>query len=64
MEKEKDIRAEIIAEDIMKLADSLDSYDDLRHAWLTIKFGLDYLSAKDSMYDNKRRFNAQKEKGN
>ena len=64
MEKEKDIRAEIIAEDIMKLADNLDSYDDLRHAWLTIKFGLDYLSAKDSMYDNKRRFNAQKEKGN
>ena len=26
-----------------------------------IKFGLDYLSAKDTMYDNKRRFNASKE---
>ena len=61
MKEEKDMRAEVIAEDIMSLADNLDNYEELRRAWLTIKFGLDYLSAKDTMYDNKRRFNASKE---
>tara|TARA_B100001094_G_scaffold267141_1_gene270316 strand:+ start:2384 stop:2578 length:195 start_codon:yes stop_codon:yes gene_type:complete len=64
MKEERDIRAEIIAEEIMGLANDLDNYEDLRHAWLTIKFGLDYLSAKDSMYDNERRFNAKKEERN
>ena len=60
MKEERDTRAEIIAEEIMGLANDLDNYEDLRRAWLTIKFGLDYLGAKDSMYDNERRFNAKK----
>ena len=65
MEIEEDIRAEIIAEDIVKLTDSLDNAHDLDIAWIRITEALRYLSAKDTMYKTKEDMkNAKKEKGN
>ena len=65
MEIEEDIRAEIIAEDIVKLTDSLDNAHDLDIAWIRITEALRYLSAKDTMYKTKEDIeNAKKEKGN
>ena len=49
MKEERDIRAEIIADDIVNLADSLDNAHDLDDAWKRIQKGLQYLSAKDTM---------------
>tara|TARA_R110000824_G_scaffold324271_1_gene511225 strand:+ start:1155 stop:1358 length:204 start_codon:yes stop_codon:yes gene_type:complete len=48
-EKERDIRAEIIADDIINLTDVLDSAQDLDDAWKRISEALYYLSAKDTM---------------
>tara|TARA_R100000231_G_scaffold53088_1_gene44757 strand:- start:713 stop:907 length:195 start_codon:yes stop_codon:yes gene_type:complete len=63
--KEEDIRAEIIAEDIVKLTDSLDNAHDLDIAWIRITEALRYLSAKDTMYKTKEDMkNAKKEKRN
>ena len=65
MEIEEDIRAEIIAEDIVKLTDSLDNAHDLDNAWIRITEALRYLSAKDTMYKVKKdRKNAKKEERN
>ena len=64
MKQEKDIRAEIIADDIVKLTDSLDNTHDLDDAWHRISQALRYLSAKDTMYKTKKDMkNAEKEKG-
>jgi len=61
--KEEDIRAEIIAEDIVKLTDSLDNAHDLDIAWIRITEALRYLSAKDTMYKTKEDMkNAKKER--
>ena len=65
MEIEEDIRAEIIAEDIVKLTDSLDNAHDLDNAWIRITEALRYLSAKDTMYKVKKDWkNAKKEERN
>ena len=62
MKEEKDIRAEKIADDIVNLADSLDNAHDLDDAW---RRGLQYLSAKDTMFKMKREIkDAKKEEGN
>lgn len=53
MKQERDIRAEIIADDIVKLADVLDNAHDLDDAWRRINKALQYLSAKDTMYKMK-----------
>ena len=55
MKEERDIRAEIIAEDIVQLADSLDNAHDLDDAWIRITEALRYLSAKDTMYKIKEK---------
>ena len=49
MKEERDIRAEIIAEDIVQLADSLDNAHDLDDAWKRISQALTMLSSKDTM---------------
>jgi len=65
MKEERDIRAEIIADDIVNLADSLDNAHDLDDAWKRIQKGLQYLSAKDTMFKMKREIkDAKKEEGN
>tara|TARA_Y100001938_G_C8042386_1_gene406863 strand:- start:882 stop:1079 length:198 start_codon:yes stop_codon:yes gene_type:complete len=64
MNKERDIRAEIIADDIVNLTDSLDNTHDLDDAWHRITKALRYLSAKDTMYKTKKDIkDAEKEKG-
>lgn len=61
MKEERDIRAEIIASDIVNLTDSLEDTRDLRDAWRRIHQALDYLSAKDTMYKTKQDIkNAEK----
>ena len=65
MKEERDIRAEKIADDIVNLADSLDNAHDLDDAWKRIQKGLQYLSAKDTMFKMKREIkDAKKEEGN
>ena len=65
MKQERDIRAEIIADDIVKLANALDNAHDLDDAWQRISEALRYLSAKDTMYKTKKDIeNAKKEEGN
>mgnify|MGYP003140377160 FL=1 len=65
MKEERDIRAEIIADDIVKLTDSLDNAHDLDDAWRRITQAIHYLSAKDTMYKTKKDMeNAKKEEGN
>ena len=62
MKQERDIRAEIIADDIVNLTDSLDTTQDLDDAWHRISSALRYLSAKDTMYKTKKDMkNAKKE---
>ena len=62
MKQERDIRAEIIADDIVNLTDSLDNTHDLDDAWHRISNALRYLSAKDTMYKTKKEIqNASKE---
>ena len=61
MKEERDIRAEIIASDIVNLTDSLEDAHDLRDAWRRIRQALDYLSAKDTMCKTKQDIkNAEK----
>lgn len=55
MKQEKDKRGEKIAEDIIKLTDSLDNAHDLDIAWIRITEALRYLSAKDTMYKIKEK---------
>jgi hypothetical protein len=57
MKQERDIRAEIIANDIVKLADALDNAHDLDDAWRRINHALQYLSAKDTMFKMKKEVN-------
>tara|TARA_R110002020_G_scaffold221363_2_gene429390 strand:- start:668 stop:865 length:198 start_codon:yes stop_codon:yes gene_type:complete len=65
MKQERDIRAEIIAKDIVKLVDVLDNTHDLDDAWQRISEATRYLSAKDTMYKTKKDIeNAKKEEGN
>jgi len=65
MKQERDIRAEIIADDIVELADALDNAHDLDEAWRRINKALQYLSAKDTMYKMKMDIkNAKKEERN
>ena len=65
MKEERDIRAEIIADDIVNLTDSLDNTHDLDDAWQRIAEALRYLSAKDTMFKMKREIkDAKKEEGN
>jgi hypothetical protein len=54
MDKERDIRAEIIASDIVNLTDALNDVDDVDDAWKRITQALQYLSAKDTMLKYKR----------
>ena len=54
MNKERDIRAEIIADDIVNLTDALDNAHDLDDAWRRITQAIHYLSAKDTMLKTKR----------
>ena len=53
----EELRAELIASsikdivrDITVLTDGLNSKEELKKAWNDIRLGLDYLSAKDSMF--------------
>ena len=63
MKEERDIRAEIIAEDIVQLADSLDNAHDLDDAWKRISQALTILSAKDTKYKTRKDIeDAKKEK--
>ena len=55
MKQERDKRGEKIAEDIIKLTDSLDNAHDLDIAWIRITEALRYLSAKDTMYKIKEK---------
>jgi len=65
MKQERDIRAGIIANDIVKLADALDNAHNLDDAWRIINKALQYLSAKDTMYKMKMDIkNAKKEERN
>ena len=65
MKEERDIRAEIIADEIVELADVLDNAHDLDDAWKRIQKALGYLSAKDTMFKMKREIkDAKKEEGN
>ncbi len=65
MKQERDIRAGIIANDIVKLADALDNAHNLDDAWRIINKALQYLSAKDTMYKLKMDIkNAKKEERN
>ena len=57
MKQERDIRAGIIANDIVKLADVLDNTHDLDDAWRRINHALQYLSAKDTMFKMKKEVN-------
>jgi len=57
MKQERDIRAGIIANDIVKLADVLDNAHDLDDAWRRINHALQYLSAKDTMFKMKKEVN-------
>ena len=62
MKQERDIRAGIIANDIVKLVDALDNAHDLDDAWQRISEATRYLSAKDTMYKTKKDIqNAAKE---
>tara|TARA_R100000278_G_scaffold120744_1_gene103482 strand:- start:73 stop:279 length:207 start_codon:yes stop_codon:yes gene_type:complete len=61
MKEERDIRAEIIASDIVNLTDSLSDAHDLDDAWKRISKALQYLSAKDTMCKTKQDIkNAEK----
>ena len=62
MKEERDIRAEIIAKEIVELTDSLDNAHDLDEAWRKVTRALHYLSAKDSMYKSKQEIEDAKEK--
>jgi|TARA_B100001939_G_scaffold273369_1_gene241250 hypothetical protein len=55
MKQKRDKRGEKIAEDIIKLTDSLDNAHDLDIAWIRITEALRYLSAKDTMYKIKEK---------
>ena len=57
MKEERDIRAEIIADEIVELADALDNAHDLDDAWRRINKALQYLSAKDTMFKIKKEVN-------
>ena len=57
MKQERDKRAGIIANDIVKLADVLDNTHDLDDAWRRINHALQYLSAKDTMFKMKKEVN-------
>ena len=57
-EKERDIRAEKIADDILNLTDVLDNAHDLDDAWKRISRAFQYLSAKDTMYKIKENKDA------
>ena len=62
MKQKRDKRGEKIAEEIIKLTDSLDNAHDLDIAWIRITEALRYLSAKDTMYKTKKDIeNAKKE---
>ena len=65
MKQERDIRAEIIADEIVELADALDNAHDLDDAWQRITEALRYLSAKDTMVKIKKDLmDAKKEERN
>tara|TARA_B100001250_G_C19743708_1_gene764246 strand:- start:558 stop:755 length:198 start_codon:yes stop_codon:yes gene_type:complete len=65
MKQERDIRAEIIADEIVELADALDNAQDLDDAWKRINKALQYLSAKDTMFKMKKDLmDAKKEERN
>ena len=65
MKQERDIRAEIIADEIVELADVLDNAQDLDDAWKRINKALQYLSAKDTMFKMKKDLmDAKKEERN
>ena len=57
MKEERDIRAEIIAKEIVELTDVLDNAHDLNDAWRRISQALHYLSAKDTMAKMKKEVN-------
>ena len=57
MKEERDIRAEIVAKEIVELADALDNTHDLDDAWRRINKALQYLSAKDTMFKIKKEVN-------
>jgi len=57
MKEERDIRAEIVADEIVELADALDNAHDLDDAWRRINKALQYLSAKDTMFKIKKEVN-------
>ena len=57
MKEERDIRAEIVANEIVELADALDNAHDLDDAWRRINKALQYLSAKDTMFKMKKEVN-------
>jgi len=57
MKQERDIRAEIVANEIVELADALDNAHDLDDAWIRISKALQYLSAKDTMFKIKKEVN-------
>ena len=62
MKEERDIRAGIVAKEIVELADALDNTHDLDDAWRRINKALQYLSAKDTMFKMKKEIiNAKKE---
>ena len=62
MKQERDIRAEIVANEIVELADALDNAHDLDDAWRRINKALQYLSAKDTMFKMKKEIkHAKKE---
>jgi hypothetical protein len=65
MKEERDIRAGIVAKEIVELADALDNVHDLDDAWRRINKALQYLSAKDTMFKMKKEIiNAKKEESN
>ena len=65
MKQERDIIAEIIADEIVELADVLDNAQDLDDAWKRINKALQYLSAKDTMFKMKKDLmDAKKEERN
>tara|TARA_R100000995_G_scaffold55677_1_gene27401 strand:- start:247 stop:444 length:198 start_codon:yes stop_codon:yes gene_type:complete len=62
VKQKTDKRGEKIAEDIIKLTDSLDNAHDLDIAWIRITEALRYLSAKDTMYKTKKDIKNAKKK--
>ena len=49
-----EITANGIARNIMELTDSLESSEELDHAWSKIGKALSYLSAKDTMFKTRK----------